>query len=76
MESIIFWTIVKIVVTQTVLKTGDNRLKMFDMIEFILPKVIYVILIGFFGIQEEVGDLFPELRSNLHLCYSSCFGLE
>lgn len=72
-ESVVFRSIVQIIVGEAVLVTGNNRLKVSDVI-------ILVVKAGMSGlselarINEKIGYLFAKLWRNADLCDAVCFG--
>jgi len=74
MEGIIFRPILKIVIREAVLVAGDNRLKILDMVVFIVKGGMRC-LSYLMRINKKIGYMFAKLWRDADLCYSVYFGL-
>lgn len=73
-ESVVFRSIIQIIVGEAVLVAGNNRLKVFDVVVLVV-KVGMDNLCELARINEKIGYLFAKLWRNAHLCDAVCLGL-
>lgn len=67
MKGVVFWAIAKVIITQAVLKTGYDWVKIFDMIVFVIIERWMSARRRFARIEEEIWNLLPKLWSYVYL---------
>lgn len=70
MEGVVLGAVVEVIVAEAVLEARHDRLKVFDVIVFVLAKIWQSVLCNFTGIEKKIRNLFAKLWCDGDLCYA------